>query len=63
MKFDKVALFCLLILFLFACSESDKVAGGSIEDQNAVSEERLNEWYSYGTSLQESAYARIDGGN
>lgn len=35
MKFDKVALFCLLILFLFACSESDKVAGGSIEDQNA----------------------------
>lgn len=62
MKFDKVALFCLLILFLFACSESDKVAGGSIEDQNAVSEERLNEWYSYGTSLQESAYARIDGG-
>ncbi len=35
MKFDKVALFCLLILFLFACSESDKVVGGSIEDQNA----------------------------
>ncbi len=35
MKFDKVVLFSLLILFLFACSESDKVAGGSIEDQNA----------------------------
>lgn len=51
-----------LVFLLVSCSESDKVAGGSIEDQNAVSVELLNEWYSYGAELRESAYARIDGG-
>ncbi len=51
-----------LVFLLVSCSESDKVAGGSIEDQNAVSVEQLKEWYSYGAELRESAYARIDGG-
>jgi len=52
----------VLVILLLSCSESNKVTGGSIEDQNAISVEQLNEWYGYGTGLQESAYARIDGG-
>lgn len=52
----------VLVILLLSCSESNKVTGGSIEDQNAISVEQINEWYGYGTGLQESAYARIDGG-
>lgn len=43
---------------LVACSESDKTAGGAIEDQNAS----LEEWFNYGLEWKESAYAKIDGG-
>lgn len=43
---------------LAACSESDKTAGGAIEDQNAS----LEEWFNYGLEWNESAYAKIDGG-
>ena len=43
---------------LAACSESDKTAGGAIEDPNAS----LEEWFNYGLEWNESAYAKIDGG-
>ncbi len=52
-----------LALFFVSCSDTDGVAdGGSIEDQNAISVDQLNEWYKYGTGLHEAAYAKIDGG-
>ncbi|SHL51633.1 hypothetical protein [Fibrobacter sp. UWEL] len=52
-----------LALFFVSCSDTNGVAdGGSIEDQNAISVDQLNEWYKYGTGLHEAAYAKIDGG-
>ena len=53
----------IFVLFFVSCSETNGVAdGGSVEDQNAISVDQLNEWYKYGTGLHEAAYAKIDGG-
>ncbi len=46
------------LIALTACSESEKAAGGTIEDNNAS----LEEWFNYGLDWKESAYAKIDGG-
>ena len=63
MKFDfGFLLLCSLGLLLESCSESNKVSGGTIEDQNALLEQQVNDWYNYGLDLNEAAYARIDGG-
>ena len=63
MKFDfGFLLLCSLGLLLGSCSESNKVSGGTIEDQNALLEQQVNDWYNYGLDLNEAAYARIDGG-
>ena len=53
---------CSLTLLLESCSESNKVSGGTIEDQNALLEKQVNDWYNYGLDLNEAAYAKIDGG-
>jgi hypothetical protein len=63
MTFDfRLLLLCSLVLLLESCSESNKVSGGTIEDQNALLEKQVNDWYNYGLDLNEAAYARIDGG-
>ena len=63
MKFDfGLLLLCSLVLLLESCSESNKVSGGTIEDQNALLEKQVNDWYNYGLDLNEAAYAKIDGG-
>ena len=63
MRFDfGLLLLCSLVLLLESCSESNKVSGGTIEDQNALLEKQVNDWYNYGLDLNEAAYARIDGG-
>lgn len=63
MKFDfGFVLLCSLGLLLESCSESNKVSGGTIEDQNALLEQQVNDWYNYGLDLNDAAYARIDGG-
>ena len=63
MRFDfGLLLLCSLVLLLESCSESNKVSGGTIEDQNALLEQQVNDWYNYGLDLNEAAYARIDGG-
>lgn len=63
MKFDfGLLLLCSLTLLLESCSESNKVSGGTIEDQNALLEKQVNDWYNYGLDLNEAAYAKIDGG-
>jgi len=46
------------IIALTACSDSDKAAGGTIEDNNAS----LEEWFNYGLDWNESAYTKLDGG-
>ena len=57
MKYDNAfLLLCPIILMASACSESDKAAGGSIEDQNAISEAQIKEWYNFG--LDENGVAR-----
>ena len=43
------------LIALTACSESEKAAGGTIEDNNAS----LEEWFNYGLDWKESAYAKI----
>ena len=48
----------MTLIALTACSESEKAAGGTIEDNNAS----LEEWFNYGLDWKESAYAKIDGG-
>lgn len=63
MRFDfGLLLLCSLTLLLESCSESNKVSGGTIEDQNALLEKQVNDWYNYGLDLNEAAYAKIDGG-
>lgn len=63
MRFDfGLLLLCSLTLLLESCSESNKVSGGTIEDQNALLEKQVNDWYNYGMDLNEAAYAKIDGG-
>lgn len=63
MRFDSgLLLLCSLTLLLESCSESNKVSGGTIEDQNALLEKQVNDWYNYGMDLNEAAYAKIDGG-
>lgn len=63
MTFDfRLLLLCSLVLLLESCSESNKVSGGTIEDQNALLEMQVNDWYNYGMDLNEAAYAKIDGG-
>ena len=63
MRFDfGLLLLCSLTLLLESCSESNKVSGGTIEDQNALLEKQVNDWYDYGLDLNEAAYAKIDGG-
>ena len=52
MKFDfGLLLLCSIILLLESCSESNKVSGGTIEDQNALLEKQVNDWYNYGMDL------------
>lgn len=46
-----------------SCSESDKVSDGIIEDQNAVTETLLSEWYLFGSGEQNATVSRIDGGS
>lgn len=50
------------IIALIACSESSKVSGGTIEDQNAISEAQVSEWYNFALDLKEAAFTAIDGG-
>ena len=46
MKFEfGLLLLCSLTLLLESCSESNKVSGGTIEDQNALLEKQVNDWY------------------
>ena len=47
---------------LAACSESDKTAGGSIEDPNAISEDQIKEWYNFGVDENEVARTLLTGG-
>ena len=50
MKIDYAfLLLCPIVLLFSACSETDQAAGGTIEDQNAVSETQINEWYNFGS--------------
>ena len=63
MKFDNAfLLLCPIILMASACSESDKAAGGSIEDQNAISEDQIKEWYNFGVDENEVARTLLTGG-
>lgn len=55
---NKLFISAATIIALTACSDSDKAAGGSIEDNNAS----LDEWFNYGSDWKESAYTKIDGG-
>ena len=56
MRFDfGLLLLCSLVLLLESCSESNKVSGGTIEDQNALLEKQVNDWYNYGMDLNEAA--------
>lgn len=50
------------VIALIACSESGKVSGGTIEDQNAITEAQVSEWYNFGLDTKEAAYTIIDGG-
>lgn len=50
------------VIALIACSESAKVSGGTIEDQNAITEAQVSEWYDFGLDAKEAAYTIIDGG-
>ena len=47
---------------LAACSESDKTAGGSIEDPNAISEDQIKEWYNFGVDENEVTRTLLTGG-
>lgn len=58
----KIIFFAMATIAFVACSESSDVAGGSIEDQNAVSEEQLVEWYNFGVQTAGAAYTKLDGG-
>lgn len=62
MRFDFGLLLLCSLTLLESCSESNKVSGGTIEDQNALLEKQVNDWYNYGLDLNEAAYAKIDGG-
>ena len=63
MKLDNAfLLLCPIVLLASACSESDKAAGGSIEDQNAISEAQIKEWYDFGVNENEVARTLLTGG-
>lgn len=56
------SLLCPFVLLMNSCSDSGKISGGSIEDENAISENQINEWYSFGIDVKASALTKIDGG-
>ena len=58
----KIIIFASTFAALVACSESDKAAGGTIDDQNAASEKQVREWLNFGTEWNESSYAKFEGG-
>lgn len=63
MKIDYAfLLLCPIVLLFSACSETDRAAGGTIEDQNAVSETQINEWYNFGSGEKKAARTKLDGG-
>ena len=58
----KIIIFATTFAALVACSESEKVVGGTIEDQNAASEKQVREWLNFGSEWNESSYAKFEGG-
>lgn len=58
----KIIIFASTFAALVACSESEKVVGGTIEDQNAASDKQVREWLNFGTEWNESSYAKFEGG-
>lgn len=53
---------CPFIFLANACSESSKVSGGTIEDENAISEQQLKEWYNFGIGRKDVVLTKLDGG-